>query len=400
MADERSAFPGNTPRTPGRWLDRETAELLLRGESLEAVDPAARDQADRLARTLGALSVEPSSAKVELPGEEAALTAFRAARTGNDVERAALARRGRGPSSDAGLVRLGRPAATVPGPRWGRPVRVGLTAALAVGMLGGVAAAVGTGVLPTPFYDDPTPASSVSAAVTPPDRTLVSPAPSGTGGSGTPKAGGGSDDSSGEAAGSGANPTPSTGSGDDSVGSGKWWRGVTSSCRAVRDGKPLAPGRKRTLEGAAGGTSHVWTYCNGLLKNTGTDTDDKSTGGTGDSKGDGKNGGGQGDGSSGPGDQTGDQSGDTNGQGHISPLAPGGGNGSGSSNGGSGNGGSGSGSGGSGSGYNNQGAATPSPSILAPLLRRQSPSTTPAPTHTTSTETRQTPSPSPTYSVL
>ncbi|MGW0832985.1 hypothetical protein [Streptomyces prunicolor] len=399
MADERSAFPGDTPRTPGRWLDRETAELLLRGESLDAVDPAARDQADRLARTLGALSVEPSPAKVELPGEEAALTAFRAARTGNDVERAALARRGRGPSSDAGLVRLGRPAATLPGPRWGRPVRVGLTAALAVGMLGGVAAAVGTGVLPTPFYDDPTPASSISAAATPSDRTLVSPAPSGTGGSGTPKAGGGSGDSSGEAAGKGANPTPSTGSGDDdSVGSGKWWRGVTSSCRAVRDGKPLAPGRKRTLEGAAGGTSRVWTYCDGLLKNTGTDTNDKSTGGTGDSKGDGKNGDGQGDGSSGPGDQTGDQSGDTNGQGHISPLAPGGGNGS--SSGGSGSGGSGSGSGGSGSGYNNQGAATPGPSILAPLLRRQSPSTTPAPTHTTSTETRQTPSPSPTYSVL
>jgi len=381
MADERSAFPGDTPRTPGRWLDRETAELLLRGESLEAVDPAARDQADRLARTLGALSVEPSPAKVELPGEEAALAAFRAARTGNDVERAALVRRGRGPSSDAGLVRLGRPAATLPGPRWGRPVRVGLTAALAVGMLGGVAAAVGTGVLPTPFYDDPTPASSISAAVTPPDRTLVSPAPSGTGGSGTPKAGSGSGDSSGEAAGGGANPTPSTGSGgDDSVGSGKWWRGVTSSCRAVRDGKPLAPGRKRTLEGAAGGTSRVWTYCDGLLKNDGTDTDDKSTG---DSKGDGKNG----DGSSGPGDQTGGQGGDTNGQGHISPLAPGGG---------SGNGGNGS---GGGSGYNNNGAATPGPSILAPLLRRQAPSTTPTPTHTT-TETRQTPSPSPTYSVL
>ncbi|MDV9173534.1 hypothetical protein R6V09_25965, partial [Streptomyces sp. W16] len=92
MADERSALPGDAPRTPGRWLDRETAELLLRGESLEAVDPAARDQAERLARTLGALSVEPTSGKTELPGEEAALAAFRAARTGNDVERSALGR--------------------------------------------------------------------------------------------------------------------------------------------------------------------------------------------------------------------------------------------------------------------------------------------------------------------
>lgn len=67
MADERSAFPGDPEsaggfaagRTPGRWLDRETAELLLRGESLEAVDPAARDQAERLARTLGALAGNP-----------------------------------------------------------------------------------------------------------------------------------------------------------------------------------------------------------------------------------------------------------------------------------------------------------------------------------------------------
>ncbi|WP_051800895.1 hypothetical protein [Streptomyces sp. NRRL F-525] len=389
MADERSAFPGDTPRTPGRWLDRETAELLLRGESLEAVDPAARAQAERLARTLGALSVEPSPAKVELPGEEAALAAFRAARTGKDVERAALARRGRGPSSDAGLVRLGRPTVTVPGPRWGRPVRVGLTAALAVGMLGGVAAAVGTGALPTPFYDDPTPASSISAAVTPPDRTLVSPSPSGTGRPGTPTAGGGSDDSSGEAAGSGTVPTPSAGTGDGkSFGSGGWWKGVTSSCRAVRDGKPLAPGRKRTLEGAAGGTSHVWTYCKGLLQDTGTGTDDKNaggkgsgnSGGSGDSNG--QNAGGQG------GDQNGsdEQAGGQGGGGHIAPIAPGGGNGGNGSNSGGGNG-----------GYQNNGAATSGPSVLTPLARYQPPSA-PAPSHTT--VTRQTPSPSPTYSVL
>lgn len=394
MADERSAFPGDTPRTPGRWLDRETAELLLRGESLEAVDPAARAQAERLARTLGALSVEPSQTKVELPGEEAALAAFRAARTGNDVERSVLGRRGRGPSSDAGLVRLGRPAATVPGPRWGRPVRVGLTAALAVGMLGGVAAAVGTGALPTPFYDDPTPASSISAAVTPSDRTLVSPSPSGTGGPGTPTAGGGSDDSSGEAAGSGTNPTTSAGTGDGkSFGSGGWWKGVTSSCRAVRDGKPLAPGRKRTLEGAAGGTSHVWTYCKGLLQHTGTgtDSDDKNAGGkgsgsSGSGNSNGQNAGGQGGDQNGSDEQAGGQVGGSGG--NIAPVAPGGGNG-GSSGGGNGGGGSG--------GYQNNGASTSGPTVFTPLARHPLPST-PAPSHTT--DTRQTPAPSPTYSVL
>ncbi|MEU7253325.1 hypothetical protein AB0A87_35185, partial [Streptomyces sp. NPDC045251] len=63
-----------------RWLDRETAEILLRGESLEAVDPAARDRAERLAEALGALTAPPVPASEELPGEAAALAAFRKAR--------------------------------------------------------------------------------------------------------------------------------------------------------------------------------------------------------------------------------------------------------------------------------------------------------------------------------
>lgn len=50
-----------------RWLDRATAEILLRGESLEAVDPAVRDRAERLAGTLGALSVPPVPTSGELP---------------------------------------------------------------------------------------------------------------------------------------------------------------------------------------------------------------------------------------------------------------------------------------------------------------------------------------------
>ncbi|MFE2421279.1 hypothetical protein [Streptomyces hokutonensis] len=375
MADERPAVPGDTPRTPGRWLDRETAELLLRGESLDAVDPAARAQAERLARTLGALAVEPTSGKTELPGEEAALAAFRAARTGNDVERSALGRPSRAHSSDAGLVRLGRPVETVRGPRLGGPARFGLTAALAVGLAGGVAVAAGTGVLPSPF-DDPTPAASVSAAATP-DRPLISPSPSGTFGSGTPSAGGttaGSDDSSsGEAVGGGTDRTPAAGSGDDeSVHSGSWWSAVASSCRAVRDGKSLEAGRKRALEGAAGGTSHVWTYCKGLLKKTGGGSDDQGTG-----SGDGKNDGSQSGPGGSQGDQSGGQGGDDTGNGTIAPLAPGGG--------------SGSGSGGSVGGHKGNGVvATPLPSAFAPLARR-TPST-PA--------SSRTPAPAPTYSAL
>lgn len=389
MADERSAFPGDPEsaggsaagRTPGRWLDRETAELLLRGESLEAVDPAVRDQAERLAKTLGALAVGPSLGKTELPGEEVALAAFRAARTGNDVARAALGGRGRVQSSDAGLVRIGRPVPIAAGSRWGRPVRVGLTAVFAAGMLGGVAVAAATGVLPTPFHDDPTPAASISAAATP-DRPLISPSPSGTGGSGTPTAGGGSGDSSGEAVGSGTGPTSSAAAGDDkSVGSRGWWSAVTSSCRAVRDGKPLDSGRERTLEGVAGGTSHVWTYCKGLLQRGGAGTDDKGETGTGSGTGTGtgKNGGGQSDDQNGgQGDQGGSQGATDDGQ--MNPIAPG----SGSSGG----------SGGDGGHQDNGVAATPAPSAFAPLTR-QKPST-PAPT----TETRRTPAPSPTYTAL
>ncbi len=355
--------------------------MLLRGESLEAVDPAARDQAERLARTLGALAGEPSQTKVELPGEEAALTAFRTARSGNDVERAGFGGRGPAHSSDAGLVRLGRPASAVPGSRWGRPVRYGLTAVLAAGMLGGVAVAAGTGALPSPFDDDPTPAASISAAV-PPDRTPVSPSPTGTRGSGTPSQGAGSDDSSGEAVGSGAQPTPSTEAGDGtSGGPGTWWRGVASSCRAVRDGTSLAPGRRRVLEGAAGGTTHVWTYCKGVLKHTGAGSDGKDgKGDKGNGKGTGRNGGAQGNDQNGPGGQGGDD------DGHISPIAPGG-----SSSGGSG---------GSGGGHLDNGAAAPGStgstgssgsSGFAPLTRH--PSAHP-------TASRQTPSPSPTYSAL
>ncbi|NEB12429.1 hypothetical protein G3I32_26940, partial [Streptomyces coelicoflavus] len=65
------------------WLDRETAELLLRGESLEGLEstgPATRDRAGRLVAALGALSAHPVPDDGELPGEAAALAAFRKVR--------------------------------------------------------------------------------------------------------------------------------------------------------------------------------------------------------------------------------------------------------------------------------------------------------------------------------
>ncbi|MCF2435905.1 hypothetical protein LV779_21765 [Streptomyces thinghirensis] len=53
---------------------------MLRGESLEAVDPAARDRAERLAGALGAPPPHPCRPAGELPGEAAALAAFRKVR--------------------------------------------------------------------------------------------------------------------------------------------------------------------------------------------------------------------------------------------------------------------------------------------------------------------------------
>ncbi|MEU6663639.1 hypothetical protein [Streptomyces sp. NPDC046821] len=211
MADEQN-----------KWLDRDAAERLLRGEPLEAADAATLARAERLARTLDALAVTRDDGG-ELPGEAAAMAAFREAR-GAAAKHAAAPLRGVAPAADArrgdsraqhvgahagtapltlasvsplrgsagrendanantatalgtdfdvragsdvGSVRIGRPAARPV--RWGRPVRLGMAAALAGCMIGGVAVAAGTGVLPSPFgkRDEPAPAASVSAAATP-----------------------------------------------------------------------------------------------------------------------------------------------------------------------------------------------------------------------------------------
>ncbi|KOU62808.1 hypothetical protein ADK57_23715 [Streptomyces sp. MMG1533] len=272
-----------------RWLDRETAERLLRGESLEAVDAADRDQAERLAKTLGALSVDPP-ASAELPGEAAALAAFRKARTdrvddwvgdpadaGTDA-RAWLGHRFRTRSSDAGLVRIGRPDPAARHRRRTRPVRLGLAAALAVGMVGGVAVAAVTGALP--FGDaEPDPAASVSAAVTP-DRPLATPSPKVPESEPAPDGDTGQGSSRDTARGGSATPDdgPGTGSGADGQEgrSGEEWSGAAAACRAVRDGEELAADRRRSLEGAAGGSAKVWKYCNGVLASGSSGSSDSS----------------------------------------------------------------------------------------------------------------------------
>ncbi|MEW2398602.1 hypothetical protein [Streptomyces sp. NPDC046862] len=307
-----------------KWLDREAAERLLRGEPLEAVDADARAAADRLTAALDALTPGMPSEDVELPGEEAALAAFRKARGERDNEDLTLSTGARAQvtarSADAGLVRLGLPGPEGRRARWGRPVRFGMAATLAAGMLGGVAVAAAAGVLPTPFRDDrPEPASTVSAPVTP-DLPLMSPSPEGTakppaGGSSPDGGAGGADDGSARedtARGGGATGQPddskdsrgSKGSSDskkDWRGSGNGWRGgVLAACRDVRDGRKLDSDRRRGLEGAAGGKGKVNKYCKGVLGNQGdrraTGTDTPGNGDTGSGRGNGGKGKGKGKG--------------------------------------------------------------------------------------------------------
>ncbi|MDX3801011.1 hypothetical protein [Streptomyces sp. AK04-3B] len=286
-----------------RWLDRETSERLLRGESPDnAVAGSAREEAERLARTLGALSASaaaPPPADEELPGEAAALAAFRkvqadrhdlAARPGptgaaglfglaghtgqgaraGRAARAVTAVAPGGPAreggGDAGLVRIGgRAEESGSRPRRGRPVRLGLAAALAVGMVGGVSAATAAGYLPTPFDDQGPgrPVASVSAPAPSHGRPLGSPsptAPAGDGAASAPKPGASAADRG--AAGKGD-------AGDDASGAPKARggrpAGVISSCRELGAGKTLDREGRRRLEKLAGGAQRVQAYCAALL---------------------------------------------------------------------------------------------------------------------------------------
>ncbi|MFD3329457.1 hypothetical protein [Streptomyces sp. NPDC058701] len=155
MADERD-----------RWLDKAAADRLLRGEPAEPVgpsaDPHARREAARLRAALDSLA-QREPARGELPGEAAAVAAFRTAQVARAARGAAASRPPAAASRDA-LVDLCRVApVTARHPR--RHVRFGLAAALASVAVGGLAAAAGAGLLDQDRFDSagPVPALSVSA---------------------------------------------------------------------------------------------------------------------------------------------------------------------------------------------------------------------------------------------
>ncbi|MEU4349914.1 hypothetical protein [Streptomyces sp. NPDC023838] len=299
MADERH-----------EWLDEDAAERLLRGEPVVPADDRAREQAERLSAVLRALAgpdmrqtmgASAAPAAGELPGEAAALAAFRRAR--------AEAGAPSGAPADT-VVRVGRePRATRTPRRRLRPVRFGLAAALAGCALGGVAMAAGTGVLPGLGTADPEPVSSVSAARTPGPISSDSPsartgAPTGkqsptpgrtpSGGATAPGTAAPGTSTPGSAEPPKATPDPAATSQGPQ---GDWASKKVEYCRDFRAGR-LDQTRRHRLEIAALGAARVKQFCDQVIEDadrggkggSGGDGDAGGKGGSGDDKGDGHGG--------------------------------------------------------------------------------------------------------------
>lgn len=280
MADERC-----------EWLDKDTAERLLSGGPVGAVDDHARAQAARLHAALNGAAGSAARSEIdELPGEKAAVEAFRLAREGAADPRPA----------PVGRTWVRTPWTVSAAGRWGRPVRFSIAAVVAGCALSGVAVAAGAGMLPSPFgRSEPMPASSVSSAATP--RPLLSETPSGAATSASPgpdsatpsgetpgpeergprpsppagEAGGDASDrgrsdrgadptaGTGRASGTGSQnrPTPSDGgqhSGDEV------FRKVAAACRDYRAGR-VEGERRRSLEAKAGGAKNIEKFCGRVL---------------------------------------------------------------------------------------------------------------------------------------
>ncbi|MFJ5797506.1 hypothetical protein [Streptomyces decoyicus] len=296
------------------WLDKDTAERLLRGEQVSARHGDGAHELEQLLEAAAAVAARAPET-VELPGEEAAVAAFRqAVRHGSGA-------RNRTAGAPPPGVRTAHTADLAERTRLGRPVRRGFAVALAACAIGGVAVAAGTGVLPTPFRGgDPAPASSVSAVETPGPFRTGEPGAQTDGTTGqTPDAGPGRKSSEppesptpGSSPGASKNPgsgTPSggTGRGSDKPGGsdGKGTdpgRGDTKNfllalCQNYESGKRDAMDRDtlRRLERKAGGPEKVHVFCRAYLaryqNGGGSGSDDGFGGGTGGSGGSGGSGG-------------------------------------------------------------------------------------------------------------
>ncbi|MEV0782957.1 hypothetical protein AB0I52_08215 [Streptomyces sp. NPDC050423] len=313
------------------WLDKEAAERLLRREPVDPADGQPEQEAERLAAALDAAARSARPATGELPGEAAALAAFRAVPRAAAGTRSASARAGRGTAAgldgtgETGMlapVHIGRAAsgsgsgsAGFRGARpshWSRPIRFGLVASLACCAIGGVAVAAGTGVLPGPFgRHAPSPATSVSAAASPeelgsglttddgtpeppsgsastesvPPKTPESARPGGKSTAG-PGSSGPTAPATDGATGTGPHDGTANGSSDSAGGtdgdgdgagkpdtsqdgtSGAWYAKTLKACRDYRDGK-LDDDRRSRLEALAKGARNLDRFCDRMLDEAG-----------------------------------------------------------------------------------------------------------------------------------
>lgn len=264
------------------WLDDDAVERLLRGERVAGDTPPAG--AEELSAALLSLTAHEPSPGSPLPGEEAALAAFRQARAQAPAPRARFGARAGAFGERAGAARSFLRL----------PVRTALALTLAGCAVGGVAVAAGTGVLPGPFGRagrEPAPASSVAAAedsgtetVAPgtagPDATPSGGATGSARPSGrpdahtTPGSGHGSPGGRASEPGTGPSATPrhdgTTGNGHDddngTVTGNVWAKLCRDYLAADRQGGTVNKDDERTLERTAGGgPSVVREFCERLL---------------------------------------------------------------------------------------------------------------------------------------
>ncbi|MGW3428622.1 hypothetical protein ACWDHW_11815 [Streptomyces melanosporofaciens] len=344
------------------WLDDSVAERLLRGEPVEG-QPGAPDgrgdesyaEAERLAAVLSAVAgagrpAAPSDASA-LPGEEAAMAAFRAARVEVEAQAEAVAEPGvvRRP----GRIRQFRERQ----PRLRRPLRAGMIAMVAGCALSGFAVAAAAGVLPTPFGPSHhTPGPSVSMSDAGPGGESAHPEISEDGGTTTPGPGGSADNDASDVGSNGAqggtvSPAPEDGGKgkdgkpEDPSSKGKhgtpgWALHICPRYLAAElGGANLDEKSLKKLTKAAGSVSAIHGYCTQILTDdsTGTPRSDDSSDHGGDNNTDSgsDNGGGSGD----NGGQSGSGNGDSDGSGPGSGSGDSGGSDSGGSGGDQGKGG-------------------------------------------------------------
>ncbi|AEM87918.1 hypothetical protein [Streptomyces violaceusniger] len=332
------------------WLDDSAAERLLRGEPVGG-QPGAPDgrgdesyaEAERLAAVLSAVAgagrpAAPSDASA-LPGEEAAMAAFRAARV--EVEAAAEVVVEPGVARRAHRIRQFRERQ----PWLRRPLRAGMIAMVAGCALSGFAVAAAAGVLPTPFgTTHHTPGPSVSMSDAGPGGESAHPEISEDGGTTAPGPSGSSDNDASDVGSNGAQggTVPSDPADEDKGKDGKkdpsskgkhgtpgWALRICPRYLAAElGGADLDKKSLKKLTNAAGSASAIHGYCTQILADDSTGTprsgDSTDNGGgdngtdtgsdNGGNGGNGDNGGNGGDGNGGS-DGSGSGSGDSGGTG-------------------------------------------------------------------------------------